>query len=75
MSAVRSSAGVSGSGVLVRPMREGDVPEVGSIFREAFNEVYLRRGYGPVVADDSVGAVIARSYAELDPEGCLVVAR
>lgn len=60
---------------LVRAMRASDVPIVGGIFREAFNEIYSRRGYGPVVADESVGAVIADTYRALDPAHCIVVER
>jgi GNAT superfamily N-acetyltransferase len=56
-------------------MRASDVPTVGAIFREAFNEIYTRRGYGPVVADESVGAVIADTYRSLDPAHCIVVER
>lgn len=56
-------------------MRSADLPRVASIFRRAFNEMYRRRGFGPVVADPSVGAVIAETYRSLDPEHCLVVVR
>jgi GNAT superfamily N-acetyltransferase len=59
----------------VRAMRATDVPIVGAIFREAFNEIYTRRGYGPVVADESVGSVIADTYRALDPANCIVVER
>jgi GNAT superfamily N-acetyltransferase len=53
-------------------MAAGDVPGVAAIFRDAFNDVYKRRGFGPVVTDDAVGAVIADSYRDLDPGGCVV---
>jgi GNAT superfamily N-acetyltransferase len=59
--------------VAVRDMVAADVPRVAEIFRDAFNEIYQRRGFGPVVADAAVGAVIANAYRELDPEGCIVV--
>jgi len=54
-------------------MTAGDVPRVAEIFRDAFNEIYKRRGFGPVVTDGSVGAVIADAYRDLDPGGCVVV--
>jgi ribosomal protein S18 acetylase RimI-like enzyme len=54
-------------------MSATDVPRVAEIFRDAFNDIYKRRGFGPVVTDDAVGAVIADSYRELDPGGCVVV--
>lgn len=63
-----------GSEVVVRPIQSSDLPRVASIFRTAFNEMYRRRGFGPVVADQAVGAVIAETYRALDPEHCLVVA-
>lgn len=54
-------------------MAASDVPGVAAIFRDAFNDVYKRRGFGPVVTDDAVGAVIADTYRDLDPGGCVVV--
>lgn len=54
-------------------MSASDVLRVAEIFRDAFNDVYRRRGFGPVVTDDAVGAVIAGTYRELDPGGCVVV--
>lgn len=54
-------------------MESADLPRVATIFRTAFNEMYRRRGFGPVVADQAVGAVIAETYRSLDPEHCLVV--
>lgn len=54
-------------------MAAADVPRVAEIFRDAFNDIYKRRGFGPVVTDDSVGAVIADAYRDLDPHGCVVV--
>lgn len=54
-------------------MVAGDVPRVAEIFRDAFNDVYRRRGFGPVVTDVAVGAVIADAYRDLDPGGCVVV--
>lgn len=62
-----------GGRVTVRDMSASDVPRVAEIFRDAFNDVYKRRGFGPVVTDDTVGAVIADSYRDLDPGGCVVV--
>lgn len=59
--------------IAVRDMSATDVPRVAEIFRDAFNDVYRRRGFGPVVTDDAVGAVIADSYRDLDPDGCVVV--
>lgn len=56
-------------------MRASDVPHVAAAFRDAFNEIYTRRGYGPVVADESVGMVIADTYRSLDPDHCLVLER
>ncbi len=56
-------------------MQGGDLPHVATIFRRAFNEMYRRRGFGPVVADQAVGAVIAETYRSLDPDHCLVVVR
>lgn len=56
-------------------MRASDVPHVAAAFRDAFNEIYTRRGYGPVVADESVGGVIADTYRSLDPAHCLVLER
>jgi ribosomal protein S18 acetylase RimI-like enzyme len=50
-----------------------EVPVVARIFRAAFNEIYERRGYGPIVADESVGRVIAETYLDHDPQHCLVV--
>ena len=54
-------------------MAASDVPRVAEIFRDAFNDIYKRRGFGPVVTDGSVGAVIADAYRDLDPGGCVVV--
>lgn len=54
-------------------MAAADVPRVAEIFRDAFNEIYQRRGYGPVVTDTAVGSVIAHAYRDLDPDCCLVV--
>ena len=65
----------SRSEVRVRAMQSQDVDRVAAIFRVAFNEMYGRRGYGPVVTDVSVGAAIARTYLEHDREHCLVVLR
>lgn len=56
-------------------MRGGDVPQVATIFRDAFNEIYSRRGYGPVVADDAVGGVIADTYRSLYSGHCWVLER
>ena len=56
-------------------MRASDVPQVSAAFRDAFNEIYTRRGYGPVVADKAVGLVIADTYRSLDPDHCLVLER
>lgn len=56
-------------------MRSEDLSRVAAIFRRAFNEMYAARGFGPVVSDPSVGAVIAETYRSLDPEHCLVVVR
>lgn len=57
----------------MRDMTAADVPRVAEIFRDAFNDIYKRRGFGPVVTDNAVGAVIADSYRDLDPGGCVVV--
>ena len=46
---------------------------VATIFRDAFNDLYERRGFGPIVADESVGRVIAETYLVHDPDHCLVV--
>lgn len=54
-------------------MSATDVPRVADIFRDAFNDIYKRRGFGPVVTDNAVGAVIADTYRDLDPGGCVVV--
>jgi ribosomal protein S18 acetylase RimI-like enzyme len=59
--------------ISVRPMLREDVPQVANIFRDAFNELYERRGFGAVVPDVSVGTAIAGAYQALDPDGCLVV--
>ena len=59
--------------IAVRDMTAGDVPRVAEIFRDAFNDIYKRRGFGPVVTDVTVGAVIADAYRDLDPGGCVVV--
>jgi len=59
--------------IMVRDMIAGDVPRVAEIFRDAFNDIYRRRGFGPVVTDVAVGSVIADAYRDLDPGGCLVV--
>jgi ribosomal protein S18 acetylase RimI-like enzyme len=59
--------------VAVRDMAASDVARVAEIFRDAFNEIYERRGFGPVVTDGAVGAVIANAYRDLDPGGCVVV--
>jgi GNAT superfamily N-acetyltransferase len=59
----------------VRPMESADLPRVSTIFKSAFNEMYRRRGFGPVVGDLSTGAVIADTYRAHDPEHCLVVLR
>jgi ribosomal protein S18 acetylase RimI-like enzyme len=59
--------------IAVRDMTAADVPRVAAIFRDAFNDIYKRRGFGPVVTDGAVGAVIADSYRDLDPGGCVVV--
>ena len=63
-----------GTKVVVRPIESSDLPRVSTIFRTAFNEMYRKRGFGPVVADQAVGAVIAETYRAHDPEHCLVVA-
>ena len=54
-------------------MRAREVARVASIFRDSFNDLYERRGFGPIVADVSVGRVIAETYLVHDPEHCLVV--
>ena len=59
--------------IAVRDLVSGDLPRVAEIFRDAFNDIYKRRGFGPVVTDGSVGAVIADAYRDLDPAGCVVV--
>ena len=59
--------------IVVRDMAASDVPAVAAIFRDAFNDVYKRRGFGPVVTDDAVGAVSRDTYRDLDPGGCVVV--
>jgi ribosomal protein S18 acetylase RimI-like enzyme len=57
----------------VRPLKAREIPAVASIFRAAFNELYERRGYGPILPDESVGRVIAETYLAHDPDHCLVV--
>lgn len=54
-------------------MRAREVMRVASVFRDSFNDLYERRGFGPIVADVSVGRVIAETYLVHDPEHCLVV--
>lgn len=56
-------------------MRASDVPRVAAIFRDAFNEIYTRRGYGSVVTDDAVGGIIADTYRSLDPAHCWILER
>ncbi len=68
-------SGATGDAPYVRAMESADLPRVSAIFKSAFNEMYRRRGFGPVVADQSVGAAIAGAYRSHDPEHCLVVAR
>src|SRR5215472_15292512 len=74
--ASHASAGwgeVRGAGhIAVRPMTRDDFPQVAVIFRDAFNELYARRGFGQVVPDVSVGTAIAAAYQSLDAEGGLV---
>jgi len=53
-------------------MLRDDVARVAAIFRDSFNELYVRRGFGQVVPDVSVGASIAETYLKLDPTGCVV---
>jgi len=48
-------------------MLRDDVARVAAIFRDSFNELYVRRGFGQVVPDVSVGASIAETYLKLDP--------
>lgn len=57
----------------VRRLLASEVPDIARIFRAAFNEIYERRGYGPIVVDESVGRVIAETYLDHDPEHCFVV--
>lgn len=57
----------------VRLLHADDLPAVGGIFREAFNEVYLRHGLDKIVTDPEAGRAIARAYLAHDPEHCLVV--
>ncbi|MDG1959491.1 MAG: GNAT family N-acetyltransferase [Candidatus Binatia bacterium] len=57
----------------VRVLRSADLPAVGDIFREAFNQIYIRRGFEKVVRDPDTGLAIARAYLAHDPEHCLVV--
>jgi len=63
----------NGRAARVRPLQAADLPEVGRIFQEAFNQVYVRRGFPRVVTDPDTGVSIARAYLAHDPEHCLVV--
>ena len=70
-----SKAGDSGGehATGVRRLCAEDLPAIGRIFREAFNQIYAQRGFPPVVTDPDTGVAIARTYLSHDPEHCLVV--
>lgn len=72
-SAEKESRQSSRSAGLVRPLGSAELDSVAVIFHDAFNELYERRGYGPIVADAGVGRAIAETYLALDPEHCFVV--
>src|SRR5688572_14535515 len=56
----------------IRPMTKADVPSVGRIGVEAFNELMARHNRPPLYPDPQVGPLAATAYWTLDPEGGLV---
>jgi GNAT superfamily N-acetyltransferase len=58
--------------VEIRRMTREDIPEVGRIGVEAFNELMARHNRPPLYPDPQVGPLAATAYVSIDPEGSLV---
>ena len=56
----------------IRRMTRADIPEVGRIGVEAFNELMERHNRPPLYPDPQVGPLAATASLNLDPERCLV---
>ena len=56
--------------VTIRRMQEGDIPRVGEIMVNAFNDVFRRHGYPEPFPSPEVGISVARGYLSLEPEQC-----
>lgn len=58
--------------VEIRRMTRDDIPEVGRIGVEAFNDLMARHNRPPLYPDPQVGPLAATAYLSIDPERSLV---
>src|SRR6185295_18810886 len=56
----------------IRRMTREDIPEVGRIGVEAFNDLMARHNRPPLYPDPQVGPLAATAYLSIDPERSLV---
>src|SRR5437660_12426033 len=56
----------------IRRMTREDIPEVGRIGVEAFNDLMARHNRPPLYPDPQVGPLAATAYFSIDPERSLV---
>jgi GNAT superfamily N-acetyltransferase len=56
----------------IRAMSRDDIPEVGRIGVEAFNDLMARHNRPPLYPDPQVGPLAATAYLSIDPERSLV---
>ena len=56
----------------IRRMTRDDIPEVGRIGVDAFNDLMARHNRPPLYPDPQVGPLAATAYLSIDPERSLV---
>ena len=64
--------GIVRMAVEIRRMTRDDIPEVGRIGVEAFNDLMARHNRPPLYPDPQVGPLAATAYLSIDPERSLV---
>lgn len=58
--------------VRIRRVAAADLPPIGSILYEAFNQVFARHGYPPPVPTREAGETLVSAYYDYDPSACFV---
>jgi GNAT superfamily N-acetyltransferase len=59
----------------IRRVSAADLPSIGSILYEAFNQVFARHGYPPPVPTREAGETLVSAYHDYDPSACFVAVR